>query len=113
VTYTNFLQLFDRLQYRYLVCRVRQLGRQRRAQTGQAGADDDEVYTLVCVTLFTHGGVVDAVDLLTMPRFVDRVIDPSISGPWISFLRKQMNKILSPQGLRLPETGSCHDKFRV
>jgi hypothetical protein len=71
VTYTNFLQLFDRLEYRDLVCRVRQLGRQRRTQTGQAGADDDEVYTLVCVTLFTHGGVVYAVDLLMMPRLVD------------------------------------------
>jgi hypothetical protein len=34
--------------------RVRQLGRQRRAQTRQPGADDDQVYPLIVVDLFTH-----------------------------------------------------------
>lgn len=48
-TYPYFLQFSDGLADGDLVCWVRELCRQCRGQSGQAGTDDDEMYAFLAV----------------------------------------------------------------
>ena len=54
VAYADFLQLFDCFEDCHAMGGVGEFGRQRGAQAGEAGADDDEVYPLVICDVFAH-----------------------------------------------------------